>query len=150
MRSGSKRELIGIARSKLLWRIETLGEGITGTGPEAIVREENEGTGTEEIEETEEAEIDEVAAEEEETDKVETEETTTVKAKRRRSTWIRPQAKHHQTNKMSSNNSSNKNKVKPSSNAGHYTKTEAERVGLELGNFRNKPKVDNPPEQKVE
>lgn len=133
--------------------IEILKEGTTGIGLEAIGRDENEaieGTETEEIEETEEEETDEAAAEEDETGREETEETTTAKARKRKSTWIRPQAKHHRTSKMSSSNSSNKNNVKSSSIAGHYTKTEAERVGLELGNFRNKPKVDNPPEQKVE
>lgn len=112
LKSGSRRVLTGIARSRLALPIGTLREGIKGIDLEAIGREE-EGTGeTEEIEGTEEVETGAVAVEaEEENVRVATEEKTTAK-RRRRCMWIRTQAKHHQTNRMSSSNSSNKNNVK--------------------------------------
>lgn len=113
LRSGSRRALIGIERSRLVLPIGTLREGIKGIGPEAIGEDEVGTEEKEEIEGTDEVETDAVEEEvEEEIVRVAREETTMVKARRRRCMWIRTQAKHHQTNRMSNNNSSNKNNVK--------------------------------------
>lgn len=73
------------------------------------------------------------------------EEAIESKAVKRKSMLIKSQAKPPPTNKTSKKLYSYKNKVNAYVNSGHYSKTEAEKVGLGLANFRNKPKTESKP-----